>query len=785
MAKKKVIQFAKEVNLTPNQIINLLKGTEFEVKNKNNILYDKAQDFIRDSISKNEIEDYCSNKLEKIESKVDELYNKMSEDTSNDTSNYPIVGELPKELANYFISEDNSSLKESSNSVSIHAHTQEETHSQKNEITPITNHDDLRNCDDLEVLEKTLESKKTEVVVEDIVIKSLEEKVLELTNEIIEIQEKEQEQINYYLNKYENDKKELDEKYIEVQKSYDEKVANLEKDYNDRVSELENSYNQKVQTLKESVDLETKNITELATNTYEEYVSRKQELEDEFENKKNSLEQEYLDRNKILDEEFTKKVNDMEKEFSNRQKAFEEDCEARTAFLEDYEKDVNETCDKKLNDVNAKIKNLKEEFEASMEEQKRLFEEQIRLKDEQRAKEFDELNKKLTDREKEINDDYDKKLMNLKQEELSLVQKEAELNDNIFDFNKKVENFNNEKEKFIDRYYLVKNFKRSLKNNRKSYIIGLVIVFAILSFLFVNFEYTLSKNNFISSSITNRKKDKSYDNTFSIMLDTSESSLSDFTSLDGLNLKLDYKYNNSYYEAYNTYSLDIGKSSYTWERFYKDSSMIMKTPFYGQYVIVSDYKDKGFTHNQGQEVKNFIDAFKQYLAGVGGRNFKECSRLNNTGSAGLIDYLRQIFTIRSDYDYYYSFTDKKHGQKLFENAFKTLLESSNFDSFEKEEAKVQDLLKYSNSLANSQDIFENIVKYSKVTNTTTNVKIGVGNKISTIDVTFDLDYQDSSMINPVPMKIRFSCNFNDLENDESLEKDAMSLNATFIESLSN
>ena len=78
---------------------------------------------------------------------------------------------------------------------------------------------------------------------------------------------------------------------------------------------------------------------------------------------------------------------------------------------------------------------------------------------------------------------------------------------------------------------------------------------------------------------------------------------------------------------------------------------------------------------------------------------------------------------------------------------------------------------------------KNIVKYSTVKNCVTNIKILEGNEINMIDVLFELDYQDSTMVSSIPMSIRFSCNFDNLEEDTTLEEDEFTMNAIYYESL--
>ena len=85
-----------------------------------------------------------------------------------------------------------------------------------------------------------------------------------------------------------------------------------------------------------------------------------------------------------------------------------------------------------------------------------------------------------------------------------------------------------------------------------------ILAILLIAHFSLIFQYNLFRKDFVSSAISNANNIDSYDNAISVYLDTSNSSLAKFTDLNGLKLKLNYKYNNYHYQNYNTYYLMFG-----------------------------------------------------------------------------------------------------------------------------------------------------------------------------------------------------------------------------------
>lgn len=599
-------------------------------------------------------------------------------------------------------------------------------------------------------VEDSLEKRKSLEYAEDIYIKILEDNISKLSDDLINIRQKEQEHIEDYINKYKIQKEELE-------KEYDILKNNLEKD-KEKIIE---HYNQKEQ----------------------ESIEQKEEIKKEYEIKTKEIENNYKKLNENLEEEYRKKFEKLDLEYKEKNDNLEEEYNAKMAFLEDYEKDIEETNQEKYKELMKKVADSSAEFETFMKKQRDLFQEEIRLKNLERDEELKKLNEGLLAKEKEINDSYNEKLMELKQSELELVSKETELNTKISKLNKNVEEFNNNKQKFIKRHYLTRRFISKIKKHKIKFIVSLGIIICLISYFSLIFEYNLSRKNFISSSITNRLDNKSYNDTITISLDTSESSLSRFKELNGTTLKINYLHNNKYLEDYNTVFLNINDDTYKWERYYKDKTMIAKSPFYGQYIIIENYKDLDYSFKEGQSIDTFINSFRKFISKTNNLNYSEATRLNVAGNNSFIDYLKQVLLLSSNYQYYYRLEKNSQAQKLFNNIFEIFTNSSNFDSFNKEEKDIQHSLSMSDSLEQSKTILTNIVKNSKVTNTDVNLKIEEKNQIKIVDINFSLEYKDDTMANSVPMNIRFTCEFNNLGDSTSLEEDSFTSNACFYDSL--
>lgn len=626
---------------------------------------------------------------------------------------------------------------------------------------------------------------------------SFKEKEDELTNKTKELE-------NNYQEK-EKALKELEEKTLE---DYKNKEANTIQEYKEKEENIIASYNEKEQNLlndiktkEEALENEKQLNKKETEKIIEDFNQKKKELENEYETKEKNLETFYNDLNEELKEEFDTKTKELENSFEEKTKELEEDFAQKTknledrtkeleeehlakqAFLDDYQVELEETNNNKYKELMGKVEEAKNNFESFMKTQKDLFEEEIKLKNEELDKDYNDLNKKLLEKEEEINKDYNEKLQGLKQNELDILSKEVDLNERINKYNEDLKLFNDTKEKFIKRHYISRRiYKYFHKNKFKMIGLCVFLLCIVFYFLFV-FEYNISKSNFISQSIANRKLDDSYSDTFTISLDTSKSSLARFTSLNGLTLKLNYNFNKKYFENYNHYTLIEGNNTYTWERFYKDDTMIAKSPFYGQYIIIEDFKDKGYEFKKDEEIEVFIEAFRKHLARISTFEYSAVNRLNVQNKNSFFDYIKQILILSSNYEYYYTFSNRKDGNSLFKEMFKVLLDSENFESFEKEEKDIQEMLKYTDALAGSKEILRNIVNYSKVNNVTTNVKILEGNKIGVIDIYFELLYQDETMVSSIPLSIRVSYQFDLPETESSLEQQKFTMNAVFYEAL--
>lgn len=671
------------------------------------------------------------------------------------------------------------------------------------EACVINNYESLNNCQNINLLSETLESKKSQIQAEDIFIKILEEKIINLHEEILEIQRKEVENINSYQQEYESRKKELEKEFEILKNELQKEKESLLKEFQDKKENLNESYSRRSDSQKNEYQKTLNDLNNRKLRLEKEFQERNKNLEAEYDEKektlinntnkiieeynslKKSLEEEYISKNIQLSQEFEKKTLELNESFALKEQELMEEFNAKEDFLKDYEKDLEETNQKEYEKLMNKIKVAKEEFEKLMRQQRELFQEEVDLKNLEMEEELERINLSLKEKEDIINADYNEKLDNLKQSEIEFLQKENELNEKISDLNKKVTEFNESKNKFVKRHYLVKRFCEKIKKHKVKTIIFCSLLFVLSIYFGLVFEYNLFRKDFVSESITNIADLESYNNSITIHLDTSNSSFAKFTELDGLRIKNNYKYTNEHYQNLNTYLLNIGNNNYKWERYYKNDTMIAKSAFYNQYIIVEDFNKYGYVFNECEETDIFIKSFREFLSKKHNSDFKEVNRLNIEGNNSFFEYLKQALFLSSNYEYYYSLKSKSSDEcnQLFKNMFKIILNCENYDSFKTEEANFQNALGYTDVLASSKDIFMSILEYSTVQDVDINIKINKGNLANIVDIYFNLSYQDETMVNPVPMGIRFTCEFEELEEGTSLDDNNFTTNAIFYESL--
>ena len=162
-------------------------------------------------------------------------------------------------------------------------------------------------------------------------------------------------------------------------------------------------------------------------------------------------------------------------------------------------------------------------------------------------------------------------------------------------------------------YYLSDRFLygKIVNTIKKHKIIStILIVLIIIGSVYgvVTSEYKLNPKKFVSSTINSEKNFNALRNKTIIYFDTSESVNDDFKILGDSSLTLINERNSSLNEYYSKYIFAYNNRDFEWERFHKNETKIIKTPYEPQYIIVDDYKSKGFTFETSNENKLLNDS---------------------------------------------------------------------------------------------------------------------------------------------------------------------------------
>ena len=544
----------------------------------------------------------------------------------------------------------------------------------------------------------------------------------------------------------------IDKKYqeLEVYKS------ELEQKYLDKNKELDNENNLK----KEEFEKYRKDVLDNIQNEYKDLEELERLLKAEYSEKEQELILNLAREKQILINKFKSDEENLE----GYKELLEEDFNNRINDLDKYEEELKQKYLDKLSESNEKLNNLKENFKIYME---------------QRELEF--VNK-MKEKEDEFFDKEQNQLRKYKLMELDLLKKENEIKDNAEILNKRIDDFTNSKKKFIKRHYISHIIYNKVKNNFKKFIIFYSIFILAFLYVFYSFEYTASKKTFVSNSITKYSKKANVESKYMITLDTSQAVLKNFTNLDDLTIRLNFSKNKNFLEHYKKFILSHNNEDFKWERFYKNETMIMKSAFDGQYILAENYNDFDFSFNPNEENDIILKSIRRYLSSLRNKNFVSVNRINILGKNNFFEYVKNSLIINSNYDYFYKIN--KSSQELFDNIFSGLLNSENYNSFVKEEQEIQKALNLTDYLSDTKNIFVNIINYSTVINTNVNIQIKEGNILETIDIVFTLEYQDETMVNPVPIKIRLNGNYSEINPDVSLESDKFTLNSVDLMRLS-
>ena len=663
------------------------------------------------------------------------------------------------------------------------------------------------------------------------VVLNLEDKIKNLTDEHKKLEEskiKLEKEYKAKLNQLANEKEDLRQKSLEVESKYDKKIKDIEADFSqkeeklrkeldNRKSKLERSYIEKENELISQLNNKEIKLEEEHKAILSDLDEKKQKLESEFQMKYDILESEFKEKNEKLDSEYDTKNKELEEYYEELDKEQNEQNNNKLQEIKDFEekalKEI-ERLESELNDKKHSFELFKEkklkELENFKKQELDILDANIKEEMEKVAKnkelEVAEINKqkeqfiewktnelkKLEEKEIEFEEHKKQELIKIdkyQEESLRAIKIESEtLALKKDEFERDVEKQSLSERKFalkkekID-YYLSDRFLygKIVNTIKKHKIIStILIVLIIIGSVYgvVTSEYKLNPKKFVSSTINSEKNFNALRNKTIIYFDTSESVNDDFKILGDSSLTLINERNSSLNEYYSKYIFTYNNRDFEWERFHKNETKIIKTPYEPQYIIVDDYKSKGFTFEISNENKLLNDSLTQFINYNTYQNFdiKEKQRtepveLNFTG------YLKSLLPA-NDFRYYYKIkSDSEASQKLLSDLLIKLLSDSNYMSFLKEEQAIQEKLNFTDNVLEVKGILENLIKKSKVKSSEVYFVIDKSGLINNVDINFEIDY-----VLPNLELVNFGLHINHsierLDVDYELERSIFRINST-------
>ena len=641
------------------------------------------------------------------------------------------------------------------------------------------------------------------------VVLNLEDKIKNLTDEHKKLEEnkiKLEKEYKTKLNQLANEKEDLRQKSLELESKYDKKIKDIEadfsqkeeklrKDLDNRKSKLERSYIEKENELISQLNNKEIKLEEEHKAVLSDLDEKKQKLETEYDTKNKELEEYYeelakeqneqnnnkLQEIKDFEEKALKEIERLESELNDKKHSFELFKENELKELENFKKQELDILDTNIKEEMEKVAKNKELEVAEINKQKEQFIEwktNELKKLEEKEIEFEEHKKQELIK---IDKYQEESLRAIKIESETLALKKDEFERDVEKQSLSERKFALKKEK-ID-YYLSDRFLygKIVNTIKKHKIIStILIVLIIIGSVYgvVTSEYKLNPKKFVSSTINSEKNFNALRNKTIIYFDTSESVNDDFKILGDSSLTLINERNSSLNEYYSKYIFAYNNRDFEWERFHKNETKIIKTPYEPQYIIVDDYKSKGFTFEASNENKLLNDSLTQFINYNTYQNFdiKEKQRtepveLNFTG------YLKSLLPA-NDFRYYYKIkSDSEASQKLLSDLLIKLLSDSNYMSFLKEEQAIQEKLKFTDNVLEVKGILENLIKKSKVKSSEVYFVIDKSGLINNVDINFEIDY-----VLPNLELVNFGLHINHsierLDVDYELERSIFRINST-------
>lgn len=607
-----------------------------------------------------------------------------------------------------------------------------------------------------------------------------------------------------YNEKYQKEKAALLEEF-------DEKKRCLEEEFQTKKEELEERFAKRNDVLEAVYNAAQNELEEKYKKKMEEVETFKQESMKEIEQMKKEFEEEKKKQQEELEFNKQEELRKLEKYKDNELKKLKETIDNELARIDELKKKAMEDIEyektgfiswknSEISRIDRERENLNKEMEAEkgkFNEWKASEIEKINNSKEQALREIDIEREDLEKKKAEFVDWKDSEMLKLDRErenvyrEISIAKETFELEKEVF--RKEVEKQNLAERKiallqakrdliFSDKYILGKGANLIKKHRIITSVISVLLIVAII-FSIVSSVYKTNPKGFLSAVVNNEKTLETVRTKTIIYIEANETPDEIMQQLGNSSLTVITERNNKLDQYYSNYLFTYNGQDFVWERYHKNKTKIMKTPYEPQYIILDNFQDEGFAFEKFSENKIMNDALLQFINYTKPKEIDIREKQRNTGTkfGSLLGYFRS-FLPHSDYRYYYRINTAESGQKLLSDLLLKTLASINFNSFLKEEKEIQEKLKFEKNVLDIKPVIESIMKTSEVKNCEAYFVVGKDRILDNADITLTIEYKaDEGQIFSFDIHINYS--IEQLTEDADLERSIFRINSTTYDML--
>ena len=565
------------------------------------------------------------------------------------------------------------------------------------------------------------------------------------------------------LEKKEKERKDIhSSKMKELEKDYQDKMTSLKKDYSDKTETLETSYKKKSEKLEEDFYTKSKNL-----DRYFKYLEEmKLEEFDKREKEVKEVEEKTLSK---LEAKVQKTIKDLE----NKTEETDLEIKNKKELLQNYISEEEEKLEKKRRETEEYRDFITKKVDEQIEDKRQAFIDEMIYLDSDYREEMDRRNWEVSLREKAFE-------QKAKEKEAQILKSVNEYSENVDRFNKEVEEFNNDKVKFLNQHHWLHILCRKIKSNLYATIIGMIAVITLLFLVAYSNEYRMFKSDFIASAVNKFVKSSVNSADYEFELDTSNSVLTKFTTLNGLSIDINTMKNKTFSEDYDKIIFNTGENNYVYERYYKNKYMVLKSALFEQYVEFDNIENNGLSFREDEFNTNLFDVLKKSLA-KSNNKYTSVAKINVKGTMSFLDFLNNSFFSVGNYEYFY--TIENEDVDLAKNMLSSVLNSENYKDFIKEEDLIAANLKETNDLKDLESIVQGLINNTVSSKNVIDLKISEDKKLSDITITMNIEYRDGTMASSVPMKLTLRCNLEEINEDTTLRNPKFEINPVKFENM--